>query len=112
MNFVKRPYSSGRLAATAITCLLLLSSAASAASNRGETEFKEHCAACHAGGGNIIKPDKPLSRTALGKHGIKSSKDIVAVIRKPGPGMTAFDKKSISDKEAKAIGDYILKTFK
>jgi cytochrome c6 len=33
-------------------------------------------------------------------------------MRNPGPGMTKFDKKTISDKEARAIADYILKTFK
>jgi len=43
---------------------------------------------------------------------VKNAKDIIAKMRKPGPGMTAFDKKTISDKEAKAIADYILKTYK
>jgi cytochrome c6 len=33
-------------------------------------------------------------------------------MRNPGPGMTKFDKKEISDKEAKAIAEYVLKTFK
>jgi len=33
-------------------------------------------------------------------------------MRSPGPGMTKFDAKTIPDKEAKAIADYILRTFK
>jgi cytochrome c6 len=33
-------------------------------------------------------------------------------MRKPGPGMTQFDKKTVPDKEANAIAVYILKTFK
>ncbi len=30
----------------------------------------------------------------------------------PGPGMTKFDKKTIPNRDAKAIADYIVKTFK
>jgi cytochrome c6 len=33
-------------------------------------------------------------------------------MRKPGEGMTTFDKKTVSDKEATAIADYIIRTFK
>jgi cytochrome c6 len=78
----------------------------------GEAEFKEHCNSCHADGGNIIKADKTLSLKDREKNGIKTSRDIVKLMRKPGEGMTVFDKKTISDKEAKAIANYIIKTFK
>ena len=97
-------------------CIFTLSAnmqSAQAATNKlGEAEFKEHCTACHADGGNIIKADKTLSRKDREKHGIKTGKDIVNIMRKPGEGMTTFDKKTISDKEAIAIADYIIKTFK
>jgi len=33
-------------------------------------------------------------------------------MRKPGAGMTSFDDKILSDKAAKEIAEYILKTFK
>ena len=75
-------------------------------------EFEEHCASCHPKGGNIIKADKTLSKKVLAANGIKTDKDIVAKMRNPGPGMTKFDEKAIDAKEAKAIADYILKTFK
>lgn len=78
----------------------------------GKVEFGKHCASCHPDGGNVINQAKPLKKEALEKNGIKSWKDIVAKMRKPGPGMTKFDKKEISDKEAKAIAEYVLKTFK
>ena len=78
----------------------------------GAKEFQEHCVACHAGGGNIINPKKTLSKKDREASGIKTAKDIVKNMRNPGPGMTKFDKKAISDKEAKAIAEYILKTFK
>ena len=77
-----------------------------------KAEFDKHCAVCHPSGGNIINKAKPLTKGALAANGIRSWKDIVAKIRNPGPGMTKFDKNAISDKEAKAIAEYTLKTFK
>jgi len=78
----------------------------------GEAEFKEHCAVCHPDGGNVINPEKTLHKKDLMANGIKKSADIVSKMRNPGPGMTQFDKKTIPDKEATAIADYILKTYK
>ena len=78
----------------------------------GKKEFEEHCVECHANGGNIINKAKTLSKMDRDANGVKTAKDIVAKIRKPGPGMTAFDKKTISDSEAAAIAAYVIKTFK
>jgi len=75
-------------------------------------EFEEHCASCHPKGGNIVNAKKTLSKKSLAANGIKSTKDIVAKMRNPGPGMTKFDEKSVPAKEATAIASYILKTFK
>jgi cytochrome c6 len=77
----------------------------------GAKEFKEHCAVCHPEGGNIVNSKRTLKKADREANGIKSAKDIIAKMRKPGPGMTAFDAKTIPDKEAKAIAQYILKTF-
>lgn len=98
--------------ASAVIGLLLWQAPLFAADKTGESEFNKHCVACHAGGGNSIKADKTLSRKDREKHGIKTVKDVVNIMRKPGQGMTAFDKKTLSDKQAKAIADYIIKTFK
>jgi len=78
----------------------------------GEELFKQHCAACHPDGGNIIKPGHTLHKKDLAKEGIKNWKGVVKSMRNPGPGMTKFDAKTISDKDAKAIAEYVLKTFK
>ena len=78
----------------------------------GAKEFKEHCAVYHPNGGNIINPKKPLDKKTLAANNLKTAKDIINNMRNPGPGMTKFDAKTISDKEAKAIADYIQKTFK
>ena len=72
----------------------------------------KNCAVCHANGGNIINPAKPINKKALEANGIAKPADIVGKMRNPGPGMTRFDEKTIPDKEAKAIAEYILKTFK
>jgi cytochrome c6 len=78
----------------------------------GEAEFKEHCSVCHPDGDNVITPEKTLHKKDLDANGVKKTADIIGKMRNPGPGMTKFDKKTISDKEARAIADYILKTFK
>jgi cytochrome c6 len=80
-------------------------------SKAGEELFKKHCSACHPEGGNIINPQKTLQKKDRIANNIKSAKDIIGKMRKPGPGMTEFDKKAVSDKEAKEIAEYILKTF-
>ncbi|MBK5275496.1 MAG: c-type cytochrome [Desulfuromonadales bacterium] len=92
--------------------VILAASPGQAAQSMGEIKFKEHCTACHADGGNIIKPDKTLSRKDREKHGVKNANDIIKLMRKPGEGMTTFDKKTITDNDAKAIAEYIIKTFK
>ena len=71
----------------------------------GEALYKEKCASCHPDGGNIMNPKEQLK-------GLKDTKKIVKKIRKGGGGMPAYDQKSISDADAKAVAEYIVKTFK
>ena len=82
------------------------------ATNSGEAKFKEHCALCHPDGSNIINAKKTLHKKDLTANNIKSESDILRIVRKPGPGMTTFDAKTLSDKDAREIASYILKTFK
>jgi cytochrome c6 len=79
--------------------------------NKGEALFKENCSPCHPDGGNVINPQKTLHKKDREANNIKKPADIVSKMRNPGPGMTKFDTKTISDKDAKAIAEYILKTF-
>jgi cytochrome c6 len=83
-----------------------------ASKNVGEMEFKEHCGLCHPDGGNIINPKKTLHKKDLEANKIKTVEDIVKIIRKPGPGMTLFDEKTITNHEAREIAKYILKAYK
>lgn len=78
----------------------------------GEALFKQHCAACHPNGGNTITPSKPLGAKDMAKHGIATPEDIVKIMRHPAHGMTTFEVGTISDKDAKRIGEYVLRTFK
>jgi cytochrome c6 len=80
--------------------------------SKGAKLFQQHCAACHPDGGNIIKPALTLHKKDLDAHGVKTADGIVGKMRNPGPGMTRFDAKMISDKDAKEIAQYILTAFK
>lgn len=82
-----------------------------ASKNAGEAKFKEQCAVCHPAGGNIINPQKTLLKKDRMANNIKTEADIIKKMRNPGPGMTKFDEKTISDKDAHALAGYILKTF-
>jgi cytochrome c6 len=95
----------GIILATLVLATAMLTSAASAAPAGGEAIFKAKCASCHPDGGNIINPKETLK-------GMKDPKKITSKIRKGGGGMTAFDAKAVSDADAKAVADYIIKTFK
>lgn len=66
---------------------------------------------CHPDGGNIISPKKTLLKKDLAASNIKTADDIVKTMRKPGAGMTAFDMKTISGKEARKVADFIFKKY-
>ena len=77
----------------------------------GEKGFTMFCAHCHPQGGNIFTPQKSLTGTSLRANGIKNAQSIIVKMRNPGGLMYPFSENVISNEEAKAIADYILKTF-
>lgn len=86
----------------------------------GEALFREHCAACHPNGGNILNPKKTLHKKDREANSIMTAEDIIRKMRNPGPfpthpqewaGMKMFDEKTISNDNAAKIADYIIKTF-
>lgn len=91
--------------------VVVTSGTAKGEGNNGEALFKQHCSVCHPDGGNIVNPAKTLHKKDREANGVKTSSDIVSKMRNPGPGMTQFDEKTISEKDAGAIAGYILKTF-
>jgi cytochrome c6 len=102
--------------AVAVIFILSLSTAVfaekSSAKNPGEAKFKEHCTLCHPDGGNIINAKKTLHKKDRMANNVKNEDDILRIVRNPGPGMTTFDAKTLSDEDAEDIAKYILKTFK
>jgi len=96
----------------ALLIIGLFSASLSIASPEGGLLFQKYCAFCHPDGGNIITPEKTLDQKTLMANGIKSAEDIIAKMRKPGPGMTKFDDKAIPESEAREIAEYILTTFR
>ncbi len=92
--------------------LALPGGAAAAEGHSGETLFKQNCASCHPEGGNIINPQKTLQQKSRAVNNVKTAEDIIKVMRNPGPGMTKFDAKTIPDKHARMIADYIILTYK
>lgn len=77
----------------------------------GQVLFQQYCAVCHPGGGNIINPDKGLDGKTLAANGIVAAGDIVDLMREPQPGMSAFSKDLLSDRDAARIAEYILQTY-
>lgn len=101
----------------AVLAICLQISAASAGEQSdtacpGEKYFTQQCAVCHPQGGNIINPQKSLSKKVLAANNIKTEEDIIKIIRNGAPGMTKFDANAIADEDVKMIARYILSSFK
>jgi cytochrome c6 len=97
--------------ALSATCLWLTSTNTVQAAANGEELFKQHCSACHANGGNIINPQKSLHKATREANKVNTVEAIIGKMRNPGPGMSKFDTNFLPDSDAKAIAEYILKTF-
>lgn len=78
----------------------------------GEALFKQHCATCHPDGGNIVNPKKTLKAADLKANKVSGVNGIVKLMRHPGPGMETFDAKTVPERQAKMIAEYVLKAFK
>ena len=91
---------------------LAVTNSIEAAEKTGEQSFKDHCSMCHPEGGNIINSKKTLHKKDLEANNIRTADDVIKLLRKPGPGMTAYDVKTVSDKDARKLADYIFKSFK
>lgn len=100
------------IAALSVFLVFCFMQLAGAKGEAGEELFEQHCSPCHPHGGNVINPDFTLHKKDRDKHGVKTAADIMGKMRHPGPGMMQFTKETVSDKDAKKIADYVLKTFK
>src|SRR5574340_1051085 len=80
--------------------------------SKGEKLFMKHCSKCHPDGGNVVTVAKSLNPKDRAANNVKTGEDIIKLMREAGPGMVKFGDKLISEKDARAIAEYIMRTFK
>ena len=75
----------------------------------GEQVFNANCAACHAGGQNVIMPDKTLEKDALEQYlaGGRNAKAIIAQVTNGKNAMPAFGGR-LADDEIENVAAYVL----
>lgn len=73
----------------------------------GAKIFSANCAACHAGGNNVIMPAKTLKKDALEKNGMNSLDAITTQVTKGKNAMPAFGGR-LSAKQIEDVATYVL----
>ncbi|XWK89567.1 MAG: c-type cytochrome [Phormidium sp.] len=73
----------------------------------GAKLFSANCAACHAGGKNLVNPQKTLAKADLEKYGMNSLEAIVTQVTKGKGGMPAF-KGRLTDGQIEDVASYVL----
>mmetsp|Transcript_20527 Transcript_20527/g.44677 ORF Transcript_20527/g.44677 Transcript_20527/m.44677 type:complete len:132 (+) Transcript_20527:145-540(+) len=75
----------------------------------GELVFNANCAACHAGGQNVIMPDKTLEKEALEKYltGGRNEKAIMYQVTNGKNAMPAFGGR-LSDEDIADVATYVI----
>merc|ERR1719453_915904 len=79
----------------------------------GEQVFSGNCAACHAGGQNVIMPEKTLQQEALEEY-LEGGANVKAVIYQVTNGknaMPAFGGR-LSDEDIENVATYVITTAK
>lgn len=74
----------------------------------GAALFSANCAACHAGGGNIIRRGKNLKQRAMTRNGYGEVGAIASIVNKGKGAMPAFADRLTGD-EIEAIAQYVHK---
>ncbi len=62
-----------------------------------------NCNGCHAGGGNVMKPDLPVKHSSKAKD----NDTFLSWIRTPVPPMPAYPSTALTDEEVREIRNYI-----
>eukprot|EP00536_Pseudo-nitzschia_multiseries_P010830 jgi/Psemu1/307662/fgenesh1_kg.345_\ len=98
-------------AAGAVAFGVAVSPALAADVGNGETVFNSNCAACHAGGQNVIMPDKTLEKEALESYltGGRNEAAVRTQVTNGKNAMPAFGGR-LSDEEIADVAAYVIKT--
>jgi cytochrome c6 len=75
----------------------------------GEQVFNANCAACHAGGQNVIMPDKTLEKEALESYlaGGRNEKAIMTQVTNGKNAMPAFGGR-LGEDEIQNVASYVM----
>jgi cytochrome c6 len=73
----------------------------------GERIFNANCSACHAGGNNVIIPEKTLKTDALEANGMKSVSAITYQVTNGKNAMPAFGGR-LDDSDIEDVANYVL----
>lgn len=73
----------------------------------GAKIFSANCAACHAGGNNVIMANKTLKKEALEKFGMNSLEAIKTQVKNGKNAMPAFGGR-LSDDQIEDVATYVL----
>lgn len=91
-----------------LTVMVSLSSPVLAADiENGERIFTANCAACHAGGNNVIMPEKTLKKDALEANGMNAVSAITYQVTNGKNAMPAFGGR-LSDNDIEDVANYVL----
>jgi cytochrome c6 len=103
---LKRLISLVLLAITFVTLGFSSPALAGDAAN-GAKIFSANCAACHAGGGNVIMANKTLKKEALEKYGMNSLEAITKQVTNGKNAMPSF-KGRLNDQQIEDVATYVL----
>uniref|UniRef100_A0A0G4GQG2 Cytochrome c-553 n=1 Tax=Chromera velia CCMP2878 TaxID=1169474 RepID=A0A0G4GQG2_9ALVE len=73
----------------------------------GELVFSGNCAACHAGGNNVVKAEKTLKKAALDENGMNSFDKVVYQVTNGKNAMPAFGGR-LSEDDIQNVASYVL----
>jgi cytochrome c6 len=87
--------------------LMAFSAPAYADAASGAKIFSANCAACHAGGNNVIMANKTLKKEALAQYGMNSVAAITTQVTKGKNAMPAFGGR-LSAAQIEDVATYVL----
>ena len=99
------------LSAAVFALVGAVSSVQAADAKAGEKVFESNCTACHANGGNVMKPEKSLKKEALDKSKMNTAAAIATQVTKGGNGMPGFEGQ-LNAKDIENVSAYVAEQAK
>ena len=102
-----RKFSLNLLSLLVFSFIIFQQSSFAADIENGEKIFTANCSACHAGGNNVIMPEKTLKKDALETNGMKSVDAITYQVTNGKNAMPAFGGR-LADSDIEDVANYVL----